>query len=108
MNSTTPTTQKARKPHMCDWCWTRIESGEEYVRYRVYDGGDAGTIKEHRECYEAMQEAASEEPDNWIEFTPGDNPRGCNCGFEQGCERCAERQFEKDCDRCAEMATTTN
>lgn len=81
-------THKAAKPHRCEWCWTRILAGETYQRYRYYDGGDAGTVKMHPECYSAMQETAKQEG-GWTEWMPGDNPRGCNCGHDRGCERCA-------------------
>jgi hypothetical protein len=70
MNMTEVETHKARKAHRCEWCWQRIDEGAEYKRYRYYDGGEAGTVKMHPECYEAMQEAAREEG-GWIEWTPG-------------------------------------
>lgn len=71
MHSMTPTEQhKARKQHRCDWCWQFIVVGETYKRYRYYNGGDAGTVRMHPECYEAMQDAASEEG-GFIEWTPG-------------------------------------
>lgn len=61
---------KAHKKHMCDWCWQCINFGDEYIRYRWFDGGDAGTCKMHPECYGAMQDAAHEEG-GWFEWTPG-------------------------------------
>jgi len=88
MSFTQTTRHTARKPHMCDWCWTRIEPGEQYVRYRWFDGGDAITCKHHPECFVAMEQCDDLPVDGW---TPGDNPRGCNCGFTAGCARCAER-----------------
>lgn len=63
-------THVARKRHRCDWCWQFIEPGERYSRYRYFDGGDAGTVKMHTECHEAMQEAAREEG-GWFEWSPG-------------------------------------
>ena len=63
-------THKARKTHRCEWCWQRIGSGEQYKRYRFYDGGDVGTIKMHLECYDAMQGESVEEG-GYIEWTPG-------------------------------------
>lgn len=65
---------KARKLHKCSWCAERIEIGEEYTRYRYFSDGDAGTVKMHPECYDAMLEAASHEG-GWIEWTPGDGER---------------------------------
>lgn len=69
-SQTETTTQKANKPHRCTWCWQRIGVGETYNRYRFFDGGDAGTVKMHPECYDAMLDAAREEG-GWIEWTPG-------------------------------------
>ena len=59
-----------KKPHRCGWCWQRIGIGDVYKRYRYYNDGDAGTVKAHPECYEAIQDAASEEG-GWFEWTPG-------------------------------------
>lgn len=67
---TETTTQKARKRHRCTWCWEYVEKGEVYKRYRYFDGGDAGTVKLHLECHEAMLEAAREEGPGF-EWTPG-------------------------------------
>lgn len=67
---TKPTEQNAKKIHRCYWCWQFIERGEQYKRYRWFDGGEAGTAKMHPECFEAMQQEASE----WggvFEWTPG-------------------------------------
>ncbi len=61
---------KARKSHRCKWCWQHIELGTEYRRYRYYVGGEAGTVKMHPECYDAMQDEAREEG-GWYEWTPG-------------------------------------
>lgn len=80
----------ARKQHGCSWCGQRIAPGEPYKRWRWYDGGDASTCRLHPECYDAMEAAPHE--GGVIEFMPGDNPRGCNCGFDRGCERCANRK----------------
>jgi len=68
---TTPIeTHKAKKQHRCEWCWQLIEAGETYSRYRFYDDGEAGTVKMHPECFEAMQDEASDEG-GWVEWTPG-------------------------------------
>lgn len=61
---------QARKRHRCSWCWQHIEVGENYRRYRFYDGGEAATVKMHPECYDAMLQAAREEG-GVIEWTPG-------------------------------------
>ena len=67
---TETTTQKAAKRHQCTWCWQFIDPGKEYKRYRHFDGNDAGTVKMHPECYDAMQEEATEEG-GYLEWTPG-------------------------------------
>lgn len=90
----TETIKAAKKSHRCSWCYERIEVGSEYRRYRHFDQGDAGTVKMHPECYEAMHEAARHEGSNF-EFYPGDNPRGCTCGFEKGCKTCEAREAAK-------------
>lgn len=61
---------KAKKVHRCEWCWQRIEIGERYMRYRFFDGGEAGTVKAHPECYDAIQELAHEEG-GYAEWIPG-------------------------------------
>mgnify|MGYP001560514442 CR=1 FL=1 len=60
----------AAKQHRCTWCWQLIAKGETYMRYRFFNGGDAGTCKMHPECYEAMEQAAQEEG-GWFEWAPG-------------------------------------
>ena len=72
-------THVAKKKHLCSWCGTRIEIGETYKRYRWFAYGEAGTVKEHLECYEAMHRVSKEEG-GWVEFMPGDYRRGCSCG----------------------------
>lgn len=69
-------THKAQKIHRCEWCWQRIETGEQYKRYRYYSDGDAGTVKAHPECYDAIQEAAREEG-GIVEWTPGQERPAC-------------------------------
>lgn len=70
MYSTPTETHKAKKQHRCEWCWQFIEAGETYSRYRFYNDGEAGTVKMHPECYEVMQDEASNEG-GWYEWTPG-------------------------------------
>jgi len=84
----------ARKAHGCSWCGERIEVGGAYVRYRYFDGRDAGTVKEHPECYDAMQRLCAEEGE--IQFMPGDFARGCAC--ETGCDTCKPTK-EQDIER---------
>ena len=67
---TETTTQKAKIQHRCNWCWQFIVPGEQYARYRFFDGGNAGTVKIHPECFKAMQVEASEW-DGDFEWTPG-------------------------------------
>lgn len=74
MYATLAMTHKTRSDRRCDWCYTKIVTGDLYKRYRFYDGGNAYTVQMHPECYEAMGDAAKEEG-GWIEWTPGDFER---------------------------------
>lgn len=88
MTCTAPETIKSAKSmHRCSWCAHHIKIGSSYKKYRYFDGGDAATVKMHPECYTAMEKTAAEEGHDF-EFMPGDNPRGCNCGFSHGCPTC--------------------
>ncbi len=69
-HSTEPTIQRALKQHRCTWCWQFIDQGEQYKRYRFFDCGDAGTVKMHLECFDAMQDEARE-CGGFFEWTPG-------------------------------------
>ena len=62
---------KARKQHRCDWCWQFINQSDQYKRYRFVNNGDAGTVRMHPECVDAMQEEAAQEESGWFEWTPG-------------------------------------
>ena len=79
----------AAKQHQCDWCAGTIEIGEKYSRWTWIDEAPA-TIKAHAECRAAMAEQAKETGEQEVEFFPGDNPRGCWCGFDRECTRCKE------------------
>lgn len=68
------TTHTARKPHRCQWCWDRIEAGEQYRRYFWSDGGDSAGVKMHPECYDDSTRVAREEGGQF-EFTPGSYER---------------------------------
>lgn len=72
--TTEPTEHKARKAHCCEWCGERIEIGEQYKRYRYFDGGDAGTVKLHSECFDAMQDYVRKQG-GWAEWEPGEFER---------------------------------
>ena len=52
MECSSHTTQKARKPHKCDWCRFQIEIGEKYQRQAIFDNGSAYTWKNHIQCME--------------------------------------------------------
>jgi hypothetical protein len=68
--ATEPTSHKAIKTHRCSWCWQLINIGETYKKYRYFMDGDAGTVKAHPECMDAIDECAHEEG-GWFEWTPG-------------------------------------
>lgn len=92
MNQTTPVyIGSSRKTHGCSWCSELIEAGEGYVRWRWFGGDDPTTVKLHLECEEAMNRLIAEEGGYEIEWTPGQNPRGCNCGYDAFCSRCNPR-----------------
>lgn len=44
-------TLTARKTHRCMSCGELVGAGEQYLRWRCYDSGDAGTVKMHPECH---------------------------------------------------------
>ena len=91
MNQTEPETIKAaKKAHICSWCGEKIDAGETYIRYRWFSADGASVVKEHPECYDAMNEVI--DLDGEIEFGVGEHPRGCNCGRDAGCPRCAKEK----------------
>jgi hypothetical protein len=74
---------KARKRHRCDWCWQFIFPGEQYKRYRYFqDSEEAGKVKMHPECCDAMLEEARQEG-GWIEWTPGQDRPMPNVGGDR-------------------------
>lgn len=83
MHMTETTTHKAQKQHRCDWCWQFIEPGDTYSRYRLYDGGDACTVKMHPECHGVMQEEARQEGGT-LEWTPGQERPNAKIDGPQG------------------------
>ena len=86
MQTETEEVKAAKKAHQCSWCGKKIDVGQPYMRYRWFGDDGVSTVKEHPECYEAMNELI--DFDGEVLFSPGDNPRGCNCGHDHGCERC--------------------
>jgi predicted RNA-binding Zn-ribbon protein involved in translation (DUF1610 family) len=76
MYCTDTETLKARKPHACMSCGEPISVGEEYNRWRCFDGGDVGTVKMHPECYAAHCKNAESDGGGPWEFTPFSHPRG--------------------------------
>lgn len=91
--SNVETVKAAKKRHRCSWCAEGIEVGETYKHYRSFGDDGWATVKLHQECYDAMEELAAEEGSD-VEFSPGDNPRGCNCGHSRGCDRCEARKAQ--------------
>ena len=77
----------AVKRHRCDWCFEFVLPGEPYARWRWFGEGDARSVRVHEECLSAIN--AADPADMLDGWTPGDCPRGCNCGHADGCERCA-------------------
>ena len=67
MYCTPPEMLQARKTHRCMSCGELVNLGGRYVRWRCYDGDDAGTVKMHPECHAAHQ--ADAQGGQW-EFTP--------------------------------------
>lgn len=67
----------AAKPHVCSWCGERIDTGQKYRRYRVWNGPDTGTMKLHPECYAAVQEEAIQ-AGGWLEWPIGSAERPSN------------------------------
>ena len=83
--------KSSRKFHVCSWCFTPINAGEPYDRWRWFGDDGPSTVKVHPECLTAINECIAEEIGPF-EWTPGENPRGCNCGFSRGCDRCIDRE----------------
>jgi len=85
------TIKAAKKSHQCSWCAEHIGIAQTYKRYRYFSYGDAGTVKLHPECYDAMKEAHAIEGAGF-EFEEGENPRGCICGHSKECSQCESRK----------------
>lgn len=69
---------------MCEWCANEIQIHTLYSYWVNFDCGEVVTVRLHPECVTAMKS------DDSFEFSAGDNPRGCNCGFAKDCEKCKE------------------
>jgi hypothetical protein len=85
MNHCTPveTHVATRRTRNCEWCWERIKIGDEYKRYRFFDGGHAYTVYAHPECYVAICDMAREEG-GWCEWTPGmDRPASLSVSTQE-------------------------
>jgi len=65
----------AQKKHRCSWCGEAIEIGDTYSRYRYFMDGDAGSVRMHPECLNAMQ-TEGQETGEWVEWSPYSNTRG--------------------------------
>lgn len=76
MQFTQSETHTARKVHLCMSCGERVLPGDQYVRWRCYQDGDAGTVKMHPECHAAHQETANRMGGGPWEFSPFSHPRG--------------------------------
>ena len=87
-------TPTAIKPHRCEWCWQTIATGEQYRRYRYWSEGDAGTVKLHAECFDAMKDDVAKEG-GWIEWTPGSGERPNAIG--QGSAACGASPAPTGC-----------
>ncbi len=73
------TIKSSRKKRNCNWCSEIIKIGTTYNYYFCFDEGSGASM--HPECLKAMKSDLNCE-DGFLE---GDNPRGCNCGFDIGC-----------------------
>lgn len=75
-----------KKPHLCEWCDTRIEQGEQ-AHYRVHTHDcDSGLMSSwaHMDCWDAMCKSFSFMHSAGIrEWTPGDFQRGEI--YDEGC-----------------------
>lgn len=70
----------ARRMHVCMSCGEQINPGEEYRRWRCYDGGDAGTVKMHPECHDMhVSDAEGLGVGPW-EFSPFSHERPLGTG----------------------------
>lgn len=71
----------ARSTHTCDWCGTRIEAGEPYLKWTWFDEGTATTVKAHPDCLDAVNEHCRENSGDELDFNRC-NPRGCTCDWD--------------------------
>ena len=71
-------THKADRGHECHACGQRIERGETYMRYRLWDGALSQTVRMHIECLSAMH-VLSNEDGEFTQWQRGEFARGCTC-----------------------------
>jgi hypothetical protein len=45
-------TQKAKKTHVCDYCWQKINAGQFYEYSAIVNCGDFYTFKNHVSCHQ--------------------------------------------------------
>lgn len=67
--------KRARKNHVCNWCYQTIDLGTSYKTWFTF--GEAVTARMHPECYEAMLNADLSD-DDYLP-TAGTYRRGCWC-----------------------------
>ena len=78
----------AQKRRRCDWCYEHIMPGEPYARWRWFEESSPASVAVHEECLSAINACDPHEmQDGW---TPGDNPRSCNCGGDGYCDKCPQ------------------
>jgi hypothetical protein len=73
-------TVKVRKPRACDYCGEMLEKGEQAVTW-TYTYPEFGSASVHPECKSVLDKR-----DGDYEFSVGESPRGCDCGYSKGCE----------------------
>ena len=73
-------TVKIRKPRPCDFCGEMLEKGQPAVTWTYADQG-LQSVSLHPECHAVLQERGRDDD----EFSCGDSPRGCDCGYSKGC-----------------------
>lgn len=88
MTTTKPKKVTARKRHLCNWCSEAIQPNERYQGWTQFDNDGIQNIRLHTECSDAFEELMLLK--NMVEGDSfnNDNPRGCNCDWDEDCERC--------------------
>lgn len=99
-------TLKARKDHRCSWCGQKIDAGSTYHRWRWFGDDGPTVVKMHPECEDARIEARNDDPD-FEEWCEADNPRGCYCGFDSGCDKCGGKGLVPNKCSTSDMRSNT-